>query len=59
VRLSKNDEQRRGRQAADESPLQVHRHHPGVSARIAQKLGFDPPFVGTVFRISSQNRVER
>jgi signal transduction histidine kinase len=44
--LSKNGEQRRGRQAADESPIQVHRH-PGVCGRIGQTLGFDASFITT------------
>jgi signal transduction histidine kinase len=38
--LNTNGEQHRRKPAADESPIQVHRP-PDVSARIAQKLGFD------------------
>jgi signal transduction histidine kinase len=45
--MSKNGEQLQGRQAADESALQVYRLHSGVSARIAQKLGLNPFLVGT------------
>jgi signal transduction histidine kinase len=33
-------------QAADESPIQVHRH-PAVSARIGQTLGFNASFIST------------
>ena len=43
--LSNNGEQRRGRQVADEAPIQVHRFPSGVSARIVQKLGLDPSFI--------------